>query len=69
MEQTTVKFSVKSGGEIKMDVVGSVGEGCVVATQELEVSLANAGSKKTDSGNKPEFYSGGGVTAFNDLVN
>jgi hypothetical protein len=68
MNQTTVKFTVKPGGEIKLDVVGSTGEGCVVATQELEVSLANAGSKKTDEGKKPEFYDGGGTTVFNDLT-
>jgi hypothetical protein len=67
VEQTTVKFIVKPGGEIKMDVIGSVGEGCVVATQELEVSLANAGTKKED-GKKPEFYDGGGTTVFNDLT-
>ncbi|MEB2276990.1 DUF2997 domain-containing protein [Bacillus sp. ILBB4] len=68
MEQTTVKFNIKPGGEIKMDVIGGSGESCVVATQELEVSLANAGSKKADAGKKPEFYEGGGTTVFNDLM-
>lgn len=68
-EKTEVKFTIKPAGEIKMDVVGAVGEGCIVATQELEVSLANSGSKKADSGKKPEYYDGGGTTVFNDLTN
>ncbi|MBU5262021.1 DUF2997 domain-containing protein [Bacillus atrophaeus] len=68
MERTEVKFTVKSGGEIKMDVVNGTGENCVVATQELEVSLANAGSKQKDEGKKPEYYGGGSTTVFNDLT-
>lgn len=68
MQKTEVKFKIKAGGEIKMDVIGGQGESCVIATQELEVSLANAGSKKADEGKKPEFYDGGGTTVFNDLT-
>jgi hypothetical protein len=68
VNQTTVKFNIKPGGQIKMDVIDGQGEGCVVATQGLEVSLANAGSKKADEGKKPEFYDGGGTTVFNDLT-
>lgn len=68
MNQHEVLFTVKPGGEIKMDVVGGQGESCVVATQELEVSLANAGSKKADEGKKPEFYDGGGTDVFNSLM-
>jgi hypothetical protein len=68
MNKTEVKFIIKPGGEIKMDVVGGQGESCVIATQELELSLAGAGSKKADEGKKPEFYDGGGTTVFNDLT-
>ena len=68
MQKTEVKFKIKPGGEIKMDVIGGQGESCVIATQELEVSLSNAGSKKADEGKKPEFYDGGGTTVFNDLM-
>lgn len=68
MQKTEVKFVVKKGGEIKMEVMNAVGESCVVATQDLEVSLAGAGSKKKDEGKKPEFYDGGGTTVFNDLT-
>ena len=68
MQKTEVKFTIKPGGEIKIDVLNGQGESCVVATQELEVSLANAGSKKTDEGKKPEYYGGGGTTVFNDLT-
>lgn len=69
MQRTEVKFIIKPGGEIKMDVLNGQGESCVVATRDLEVSLANAGNKKTDEGKKPEFYDGGGVNVFNDLAN
>lgn len=68
MEKTEVKFTIKPGGQIKLDVIGGQGESCVVATQELELSLANAGSSKSDEGKKPEFYDGGGALVFNDLM-
>jgi|GEM_PF-3113237 len=68
MQKTEVKFTIKPGGEIKLDVLNGQGESCVVATQELEVSLANAGSKKTDEGKKPEYYDGGNTTVFSDLT-
>lgn len=68
MQETKVKFNVKPGGQIKMDVIGGTGESCVVATQELELSLSSAGSKKADEGKKPEYYEGGGTTVFNDLM-
>lgn len=69
MQKTDVKFIIKPGGEIKMDVIGGSGESCVIATQELELSLANAGSKKADEGKKPEYYDGGGTDVFNSLMN
>ncbi|MCY8577600.1 DUF2997 domain-containing protein [Bacillus haynesii] len=68
MERTEVKFTVKPGGETKMEVVNGTGESCVDVTHELEVSLANAGSKQTDEGKKPEYYSGGNTTVFNNLT-
>ncbi len=68
MNKTEVKFIIKPGGEIKMDVLNGEGESCTLATQDLEVSLANAGGVKADEGKKPEYYSGGGTTVFNDLT-
>jgi Protein of unknown function (DUF2997) len=65
--QNTVKFTVKPGGQINMEVVGGQGESCTDVTKELEVSLAAAGSK-SDEGKKPEYYEGGGgVSVFTDL--
>lgn len=65
--QNTVKFTVKPGGDIQLEVLNGQGESCIAATQELEVSLASAG-KKVDEGKKPEFYEGGGgISVFNDL--
>lgn len=68
MNRTEVKFIIKPGGEIKMDVLNGQGESCVIATEELELSLANAGSKKKAEEKKPEFYEGGGTDVFNDLT-
>ncbi|EOO44419.1 DUF2997 domain-containing protein [Bacillus toyonensis] len=69
MEQTKVQFTVKPGGAINMEVVNGVGQSCVDVTQELEVSLAKAGSRKSDEGKKPEYYDGGAnISAFNDLT-
>ncbi|CDQ41916.1 DUF2997 domain-containing protein [Virgibacillus salexigens] len=67
MSQHKVKFIIAPGGEINMEVLNGEGESCVEATKDLEVSLANAGSK-TDEGKKPEYYEGGGgISVFNDL--
>ena len=67
MAQSTVKFKIKPGGAINMEVIGGVGESCVDVTKELEVSLANAGTK-TDEGKKPEYYGdSGGIDVFNSL--
>jgi len=62
-----VKFTIKPGGTINMEVLNGQGESCVDVTKELEVSLAAAG-KKVDEGKKPEYYSGGGINVFNDLT-
>ena len=68
MGQNTVKFVVDRKGGINMEVINGQGESCLEATADLEVSLANAGTKK-DSGKKPEFYDGsGGISVFNDLT-
>jgi hypothetical protein len=65
--QNTIKFTIKPGGAINMEVVGGQGESCMDVTKELEVSLASAGNK-TDEGKKPEYYEGGGgISVFNDL--
>lgn len=67
MKRTEVKFTVKPGGEIKMDVLNGEGESCTLATREIELSLAKAGTKK-DEGKKPEFYEGeSGISVFNNL--
>lgn len=68
MGLTEVKFIVGKDGSIRMDVLNGEGESCVIATQELELSLSNAGSQKVDEGKKPEFYSGPGLSIFNDLT-
>lgn len=68
MQESKVKFTIKPGGAINLEVLNGQGEGCVDVTQELEVSLAKAGSKKTDEGKKPEYYGGSNVSVFNDLT-
>jgi Protein of unknown function (DUF2997) len=67
MQQTKVKFTIKPGGAINMEVLNGQGESCVEVTKDLEVSLASAG-QKIDEGKKPEYYEGGSnISVFNDL--
>jgi len=67
MQRTEVKFVIEKGGKINMEVLNGVGQSCIEATRDLEVSLSRAG-EKTDSGKKPEFYdSGANLSVFNDL--
>lgn len=67
MQQHKVKFTIAPGGNINMEVLNGQGESCVLATRELEVSLANVGDK-IDEGKKPEYYNGSSnISVFNDL--
>jgi hypothetical protein len=67
MQRNEVKFIIKPGGEIKMEVLNGQGESCVEVTKELEVSLLAMGDK-VDEGKKPEYYSGSTLQVFNDLT-
>lgn len=67
MKRTEVKFTIKPGGAINMEVLNGEGESCTLATRDLEVSLSNAG-EKVDEGKLPEYYEDGlGTSVFNDL--
>ncbi|OXB94869.1 hypothetical protein B9L23_08380 [Parageobacillus galactosidasius] len=67
MQRHEVKFIIKPGGEIKMEVLNGQGQSCVDVTKDLEVSLVAAG-EKIDEGKKPEYYQGGSnISVFNDL--
>jgi anti-sigma-K factor RskA len=68
MKESKVKFVIKPGGEIKLEVLEGSGESCIAATKDLEISLLAAGGSKTGEGKKPEFYDGGGADVFNSLT-
>jgi Protein of unknown function (DUF2997) len=56
MTQEQINVDISPAGNVKIEAQGFTGNGCAIATHDLEVHL-NGGTKKRKE--KPEFYSPG----------
>ena len=56
MNKETILVDISPAGNVKIEAQGFAGNGCAVATHDLEVHL-NGGTKKRKE--KPEFYAPG----------